>query len=214
LSSAIPSSSALEEREPTVVDARYRLEAYANSLSGLPREILKNLPAESASRTFPGLDPELNPGLNGAKLGRIWGDLLSRRDGAIVAWHEVPGERVPSKDPSRRVRYDRAPRIPEIFLVEMCAVFLTKGEILFLKGSCPMMFELLLDGMDRFLNLRESVPTLARITPYPTGRLFWVGLAQALRARLRSHRPSGTFATGFSHIQNRVEHHRLRSFQQ
>jgi hypothetical protein len=75
----------------------------------------------------------------------------------------------------------------------MCAVFLTEGEILFLKGSCPMMFELLLDVMDRFLNLRESVPTPGRITPYPTGRLFWVALSQALRAGLRSHRPSRTF---------------------
>ena len=39
----------------------------------------------------------------------------------------------------------------------------------------------------------ESVPKPARITPYPTGRLFGAALSQALRARLRSHRPSGTF---------------------
>ena len=39
----------------------------------------------------------------------------------------------------------------------------------------------------------ELVRTPARITPYPTGRLFGVALSQALRARLRSHRPSGTF---------------------
>ena len=39
----------------------------------------------------------------------------------------------------------------------------------------------------------ESVHPPAPITPYPTGRLFWVALFQALRARLRSHRPSGTF---------------------
>src|SRR5208283_3270245 len=44
----------------------------------------------------------------------------------IVAWHEVPGKR-PSKEPSRRVRYDRAQLIPEVFLVEMCAVFLKEG---------------------------------------------------------------------------------------
>ena len=50
-----------------------------------------------------------------------------RRDGAIVAWHEVPGKRAP-KDPSRRVRYDRAQLIPEVFLVEMCAVFLKEGD--------------------------------------------------------------------------------------
>jgi hypothetical protein len=36
-------------------------------------------------------------------------------------------------------------------------------------------------------------PPLARITPYPTGRLFWGALSQALRAKLRSHRSSGTF---------------------
>jgi hypothetical protein len=34
----------------------------------------------------------------------------------------------------------------------------------------------------------------ARIIPYPTGRLFWMAPSQALRARLRSHRPSGTKA--------------------
>jgi hypothetical protein len=33
----------------------------------------------------------------------------------------------------------------------MCTVFLKEGKIiLFLKGSCPMMFELLLDVMGRF----------------------------------------------------------------
>ena|ERR1700733_3775520 len=34
-----------------------------------------------------------------------------------VARHEVPGKRLP-KEPSRRVRYERALLIPEIFLVE------------------------------------------------------------------------------------------------
>src|ERR1700722_8263761 len=34
---------------------------------------------------------------------------LSRRDGAIVAWHEVPGK-TPPKEPSRRVRCDRVRR--------------------------------------------------------------------------------------------------------
>ena len=32
----------------------------------------------------------------------------------------------------------------------------------------------------------------------PTGRLFWVALSQALRARLRSHRPTGTKAIRLS----------------
>ena len=35
----------------------------------------------------------------------------SRRDTPIVAWHEVPGK-ASSKEPSRRVRYDRAQLIP------------------------------------------------------------------------------------------------------
>jgi hypothetical protein len=35
----------------------------------------------------------------------------------IVAWHEEPGK-PPSKEPSHRVRYDRAHQIPEVFLVE------------------------------------------------------------------------------------------------
>src|SRR5208337_3481624 len=33
----------------------------------------------------------------------------------------------PSKEPCRRVRYDRSQLIPEVFLVEMCAVFLKEG---------------------------------------------------------------------------------------
>jgi hypothetical protein len=39
----------------------------------------------------------------------------------------------------------------------------------------------------------ESVRTPAGITPYPTGRPSFGAASQALRARLRSHRPSGTF---------------------
>jgi hypothetical protein len=39
-----------------------------------------------------------------------------------------------------------------------------------------------------------SVLTPERIRPYPTERLFWVALSLAPRARLRSHRPSGTKA--------------------
>ncbi len=38
----------------------------------------------------------------------------------------------------------------------------------------------------------ESVRKRARITPYPTRRLFWGALSQALRAWLRSCCPSGT----------------------
>jgi ureidoacrylate peracid hydrolase len=39
----------------------------------------------------------------------------------------------------------------------MCAVFLKEGYIFFLKGCCPMMFELVLDVTDRFLNLRDTL---------------------------------------------------------
>ena len=83
----------------------------------------------------------------------------------------------PSKEPSRRVRYDRAQLIPEVFLVQMCAVFLKEG-FRIRNFATPII---------------ESVRTPARITPFPTGRLFGVALFQALRARLRSRRPSGTF---------------------
>jgi hypothetical protein len=38
----------------------------------------------------------------------------------------------------------------------MCAVFLEEGKILFLKGSRPMTFELLLDVLDRTC----EIPTL------------------------------------------------------
>jgi hypothetical protein len=49
-----------------------------------------------------------------------------------VARHEVPGKRLP-KEPSRRVRYERALLIPEIVLVE---------------SASRRMFELLFDVMD------------------------------------------------------------------
>ena len=39
---------------------------------------------------------------------------------------------------------------------------------------------------------------LRPIIPYPTGRFFRGTLSQALRARLRSHRPSGTFRNRLS----------------
>jgi hypothetical protein len=42
------------------------------------------------------------------------------------------------------------------FSSKMCAVFLKEGYILFLKGWCPMMFELVLDLTDPFLNLRDT----------------------------------------------------------
>jgi hypothetical protein len=95
-----------------------------------------------------------------------------------------------------------------------------------------MLFELLLNGTDRFLKLRDtememvwhpaqafrdrsillsdaanrrpktsrSIRAYTCKNPHRTLRdgPFGVALFQALRARLRSHRPSGTFQTRFS----------------
>jgi hypothetical protein len=50
---------------------------------------------------------ELSPGLNGARLRLVKACReKSRRDVAIVAWHEVPGVAPGQKVPSRRVRSD------------------------------------------------------------------------------------------------------------
>src|SRR5208283_6238925 len=52
-------------------------------------------------------------------------------------------------------------------------------------------------NLTRFSSARshriELVRTPILIIPYPTGRLFGVALSQALRARLQSYCPSGTF---------------------
>ena len=74
----------------------------------------------------------------------------SRRDNTDRSLARSAWEKRPSKEPSRRVRYDREQLDPEVCLVEMCGVFVQKGK-------------------------RQSVRTPARITPYPTGRLFWGG---------------------------------------
>ena len=117
----------------------------------------------------------------------------------IVARHEVPRKRH-SKEPSRRVRYDRTQLIPQVFLVRnvRCVSF---GRLNTLRQVLsPMMFERCYAGLrgdghglrrrqflrgiisillrdTAFRNLLspifESVCTRARIIPYPTGRLFW-----------------------------------------
>jgi hypothetical protein len=111
----------------------------------------------------------------------------------IVAWHEVPGKASLEK-PSRRVRYDRARLIPDLFLVEMCAVFLKEGSTEIIQHK---FFKFCIS---KFRHSNHRIGSLirspARIIPYPTGRLFWMAPSQALRARLRSHRPSGTFRNG------------------
>src|ERR1700685_4436724 len=47
----------------------------------------------------------------------------SRRDNTDRSLARSAWESVPSKEPSRRVRYDRTQRIPEVLLVDLCAVF-------------------------------------------------------------------------------------------
>ena len=147
--------------------------------------------------------------MRGTSIGE-W--FLSRRDSTIVARHEVPGK-ASSKEPSRRGRYERVPltahvrpkafsniRIqePNTFLCAENAMDAQARE-----GVCHgkefhrrpesyhiNCFSFVLEFCHPII---ESVHPPAPITPYPTGRLFWVALFQALRARLRSHRPSGTF---------------------
>jgi hypothetical protein len=108
----------------------------------------------------------------------------------IVARHEVPGKR-PPKEPSRRVRYDRALLIPEIFLVKSAwLLFDVMG--LFMNTQISFVFtsELVIPILQ---SSNRSAHT-CEIRPYPTGRLFWGGDSQALRAWLRSHCPCGTKA--------------------
>jgi hypothetical protein len=111
----------------------------------------------------------------------------------IVARHEVPGKRAP-KEPSRRVRYDRALLIPEVFLV--------KKRVAALRCDAPFP-----EHVDFFcLHIRNFViPILRRFTESKCAHLqesdrtlrdgsFLFGDSQALRARLRSHCPFGTKA--------------------
>ncbi len=136
----------------------------------------------------------------------------------IVARHEVPRKRH-SKEPSRRVRYDRTQLIPQVFLVRnvrrvsfgrlntlpsrfvsddvrACYAGLRgDGHGLRRRQFYRGIISILLSDT-AFRNLLspifESVCTRARIIPYPTGRLFWDALFQALRAWLRSCCLSGT----------------------
>ena len=112
---------------------------------------------------------------------------MSRRDDAIVAWHEVPKRRHP-KTFSRRVGCDSC--------------------------RCAHRFD---DRNEEISNLskrvlslpKETGRTLRRETPsgiscpdhtVPTGRFLRGVLSQALRARLRSGCPSGTGCVVLSHV--------------
>ena len=81
---------------------------------------------------------------------------MSQRDGAIVAWHEVPGKSVTSKEPSRRVRYDRVRLIPEVFLVE----------IISRRNVCRVSYGRLNTLLERFVS--DDVRPAARCNgPFP-----------------------------------------------
>ena len=74
----------------------------------------------------------------------------------------------PSKEPSRRVRYDRAQLIPEVFLVARITPYPTGR--LFWGGAVP--------GTSCQATIApslrdKSVRSPAGIRPYPTGRLSW-----------------------------------------
>jgi hypothetical protein len=79
----------------------------------------------------------------------------------------------------------------------MGAVFLKEGQILFLKGSCPMMFEVLLDIMDRFLNLRDTNAECA-IALLPSKVLLGWRCPRHFVPGYDRMVPPGPFATGFS----------------
>jgi hypothetical protein len=108
----------------------------------------------------------------------------------IVARYEVPGKR-PPKEPSRRVRYDRALLIPEVFFIESAFRTDVRSDGPFPEHIDSSVFTSETSSF-RYGNYPIEVRTPARIRPYPTGRLFWGGDSQALRARLRSICPSRT----------------------
>ena len=97
---------------------------------------------------------------------------MSRRDKTIVAWHEVPGK-APPKEPSRRVRYDRAQRIPDGISrrhVRRISVSVFAFEISSLQSSnrCPHLHEshrTLRDGSFGWRFPRHFVPGYDRTVP-------------------------------------------------
>jgi hypothetical protein len=107
----------------------------------------------------------------------------SFRDTPIVAWHEVPGK-ASSKEPSRRSsceiqRWRWSETLPRhLGIVPFCL-------------AMPPHVRAKTFSIDSCVHLQESYRTLRDGS-------FGVALSQALRATLRSHRPSGTLQTSFS----------------
>jgi hypothetical protein len=87
----------------------------------------------------------------------------------IVARYEVPGKR-PLKEPSRRVRYDRALLIPEVFLVESAFRADVRCDGPFPEHLDFFCFTSETSSL-QYCNHRVEVRTPASQT-YPTGRLF------------------------------------------
>jgi len=128
--------------------------------------------------------------------------LLSQRDSAIVAWHEVPGNR-PPKEPSRRVRYDRALLIPEVFLAE--SVFRTDARAaLRCDGPFPEHIDFFCFRIRNFVIAIPKSPNRSAHTrknqtvPYGTALLGWrfpgtsCQATIALSLRDKSHSPMGS----------------------
>jgi hypothetical protein len=118
------------------------------------------------------------PGLKMPSAKKVTTDFTNYTDGNCL------GKR-PSKEPSRRVRYDRAQLIPE----GVC-----DGKKLYRKPEKikHKFFKFCIPKF-RHSNHRIGAHTCANHTvPYGTALLGW-RCPRHFRARLRSHRPSGTF---------------------
>src|SRR5580704_1005128 len=92
----------LSRRDNTIV-ARHEVPLQFGHLQGIRCEIA---PTKGRHVSARGFNPKSANLMRGLSMGE-W--LLSRRDGAIVAWHEVPGT-PPKRGPSRRVRCDSCRR--------------------------------------------------------------------------------------------------------
>src|SRR5580700_10140581 len=136
----------------------------------------------------------------------------SRGDNTDRSLARSAWESAAPKEPSRRVRYDRAQLIPEVFLVEMCAVFL-KGRLNTLLerfvsddvraaarciGPFPEPARFSFRIRNFITPIIVSVRTPARITPYPTGRLLGWRCPRHFVPGYDRTVPPGHFATGFS----------------
>jgi hypothetical protein len=128
-------------------------------------------------------------------LGPRWAiGFLSRRGGAIVARHEVPGTAPTQK--SRPVGYGlilegvRTSNVKteEIYVFRKRSITSTAART---SSDTPCQATIGVVNMGRAFN--EEAPGMLRpIIPYPTGRILWGDSSQALRAWLRSACPSGT----------------------